>query len=118
MGGSYNFSGAISTYTGIPTLLNWPGYQLQWRGSTYGSSVGSREPSVDQLYSDPTWNTAQRIISEYGIDYIVFGAKNAASTLRPAKRSSEITLRLCANTTARAFTTCRTAGVGDGAVGQ
>src|SRR5690606_6381761 len=42
VGGSYNWpSGAISTYTGIPTLLNWPGHQSQWRGSTYGSSVGS-----------------------------------------------------------------------------
>ncbi len=76
VGGSYNWpSGAISTYTGIPTLLNWPGHESQWRGSTYGASAGSREGDVQRLYSDPTWSGTQEVIAKYGIDYIVFGAK-------------------------------------------
>lgn len=76
VGGSYNWpSGAISTYTGIPTLLNWPGHEAQWRGPTYGASAGSREGDIERLYTDPSWSATQEIISKYDIDYIVFGAK-------------------------------------------
>ena len=38
-------------------------------------AAGSREADIDRLYADPTWNTAQSIIDKYGIQYIVFGAK-------------------------------------------
>ncbi len=74
VGGSYQWpSGVISTYSGIPTLFNWGGHEAQWRGGSYGEATGTRESDVDRLYADPTWNTAQSIISKYGIDYIVFG---------------------------------------------
>lgn len=76
VGGSYNWpSGAVSTYTGIPTLLNWPGHEAQWRGSTYGSSVGSRESDIQRIYTDPSWSNTLTYISKYDVDYIVFGAK-------------------------------------------
>jgi uncharacterized membrane protein len=75
VGGSYQWpSGVVSTYTGIPTLFNWAGHEGQWRGSSYSEATGTREGDMGRLYADPTWNTAQSIISQYGIDYIVFGA--------------------------------------------
>ncbi len=75
VGGSYAWSyGTVSTLTGIPTILNWTGHEGQWRGSTYGASVGSREPDIRTLYTNPTWNTTQSIIDKYGINYIVFGS--------------------------------------------
>ncbi len=75
VGGSYAWSyGTVSTLTGIPTVLNWTGHEGQWRGSTYSSTVGSRESDVRSLYSDPTWNTTSAIIERYGINYIVFGS--------------------------------------------
>ncbi len=75
VGGSYAWSyGTVSTLTGIPTVLNWTGHESQWRGSTYGATVGSREPDVRALYTDPTWNTTRSIIERYGINYIVFGS--------------------------------------------
>ena len=58
VGGSYRWSaGIVSTYTGIPTVFNWPGHEVQWRGSTYNDVAGSRETDIDQLYTNPTWNT-------------------------------------------------------------
>lgn len=76
VGGSYNWpAGIASTYTGIPTVFNWPFHEVQWRGATYGDAAGTREQDMDTLYRDPTWNTTQSIIDQYGIDYIVFGAK-------------------------------------------
>ena len=76
VGGSYRWSaGIVSTYTGIPTVFNWPGHEVQWRGSTYNEVAGSREADINQLYTDPAWNTAQSIITKYGIQYIVFGSE-------------------------------------------
>jgi uncharacterized membrane protein len=48
---------------------------VQWRGSTFGEATGSREQDIDRLYGDPSWATAQGVIDQYGIDYVVFGAK-------------------------------------------
>jgi len=76
VGGSYDWpAGAVSTYTGIPTVFNWPFHEVQWRGSTYDSAAGSRESDIDQLYSNPSWGNVQSIIAKYGIQYIVFGSK-------------------------------------------
>ncbi len=76
VGGSYNWpAGVVSTLTGIPTLFNWPFHEVQWRGDTYGDAAGSRETDINQLYSNPTWSSAQAIIAKYGIQYIVFGSK-------------------------------------------
>ncbi len=80
VGGSYAWSyGAVSTLTGIPTVLNWTGHEGQWRGSTYSATVGSREPDIHSLYSDPTWNTTRSIIERYGINYIVFGSSERSA---------------------------------------
>ena len=58
---------------GIPVVLNWPGHQSQWRGATYGQTVGTREQDIDRLYADPTWRSTVEVINRYGIDYIFFG---------------------------------------------
>ena len=76
IGGSYDWpAGVVSTYTGIPTVFNWPFHEVQWRGTTYGQVSGSRETDVDQLYTAPTWSGAQAIITKYGIQYVVYGSK-------------------------------------------
>lgn len=76
VGGSYNWpSGAVSTYTGIPTVFNWPGHQNQWRGSTYVDAVGTRQQDIDGLYANPSWVNARAVLAKYGINYVVFGAK-------------------------------------------
>lgn len=78
IGGSYDShnppSGLTGKIAGIPVVMNWPGHESQWRGTTYNEIAGSRERDIDTLYGDPTWNATQAIISRYGIDYIFFGA--------------------------------------------
>jgi YYY domain-containing protein len=75
VGGSYQWAfGRVATLTGLANLINWPGHQGQWRGSTFGTIAGSREGDIDRLYSDPTWSNARNTISSYGIDYIFFGS--------------------------------------------
>jgi uncharacterized membrane protein len=74
VGGSYRGEfGRSATLTGIPVVFNWGGHQSQWRGATFGEIAGTREQDIDRLFADPTWNTAQQIITQYGIDYIFYG---------------------------------------------
>jgi YYY domain-containing protein len=49
VGGSYSGFARISTLTGLPTVLGWPGHEVQWRGGT--EEIGSRESDIDRLYT-------------------------------------------------------------------
>ena len=70
-GGSYTNYGRISTYTGLPTVLGWPGHESQWRGGY--EPQGTRLTDLEILYTTPSWETAQEIIARYDIRYIVVG---------------------------------------------
>lgn len=71
VGGEYSDFARISTYTGIPTVLGWPGHEGQWRGGY--NEVGSRESDIAQLYRSEDWTTALNIIQRYQIQYIYYG---------------------------------------------
>ena len=71
VGGSYTNYGRISRLTGLPTVLGWPGHELQWRGGV--SEIGSRHSDIEMLYSTDSWDTARNIIDLYRIDYIYIG---------------------------------------------
>jgi uncharacterized membrane protein len=70
VGGQYSEYARFSTFTGMPTVLGWPGHEGQWRDY---SLVGSREQDITELYSNPDWVTTQNIIDRYHIRYIVVG---------------------------------------------
>ncbi|NWG33846.1 MAG: hypothetical protein HXY42_05350 [Chloroflexi bacterium] len=70
VGGQYSEYARISTFTGMPTVLGWPGHEGQWRNIAL---LGTRETDVEHLYSTPSWNEARRIIDQYHIRYIVVG---------------------------------------------
>ena len=70
-GGSYSAFNWISAHTGIPTLLGWPGHQLQWRG---GYEVfGDREPAIDAIYTGRDAHETLRLLQAYGVDYLIVG---------------------------------------------
>jgi len=66
--GSYTSYGRISAYTGLPTVLGWPGHESQWRDQ---SLQGSRLQDIATLYSTSDWVVAKSIIDRYDIRYIV-----------------------------------------------
>ena len=72
IGGSYSEYARVSTRTGFPTVLGWPGHEGQWRGGY--SEVGSRESDIKELYTTVDWNTAWLIIERYDIRYIFVGS--------------------------------------------
>ncbi len=60
--------GRISTFTGLPTVLGWPGHELQW-----GHDAGSRQEDVATLYETTDEETARELLDRYGIRYVVVG---------------------------------------------
>ncbi|MFZ5921331.1 MAG: DUF2298 domain-containing protein [Chloroflexota bacterium] len=71
-GGSYTHYGRISTHTGLPTVLGWPGHEGQWRGSY--EPQGTRLTDIETLYTTSNWLEASGIIQRYGIRYVVVGS--------------------------------------------
>jgi YYY domain-containing protein len=71
VGGSYSGYARISTYTGLQSVLGWPGHEAQWRGSY--ELLGSRTEDVTKLYTTTHWDEAQAIIDRYDIRYIYIG---------------------------------------------
>ena len=70
VGGQYSEYARISTFTGLPTVLGWPGHEGQWRDAAL---QGSRKDDIQTLYTTPDWATTQEIIDRYHIRYIVVG---------------------------------------------
>jgi uncharacterized membrane protein len=94
VGGQYSDFAHISIYTGLPTVMGWPGHEDQWRGggAVYisqidnlhcggGKSFGlrTREDDVRCLYETSEWDTAQIILQHYGIHYVYVGTLERTS---------------------------------------
>jgi YYY domain-containing protein len=71
VGGSYSDYARVSTYSGFPTVIGWPGHEEQWRGGL--SQVGTRQADIQRLYETPSWTEALALIKKYNIRYIYIG---------------------------------------------
>ena len=72
VGGSYTGYARISTNTGLPTVLGWPGHESQWRGGY--EEIGSREDDVEAIYTSPKWDRTKPLLEKYNVRYVVVGA--------------------------------------------
>ena len=85
IGGSYTGYGRVSTYTGLPTVLGWPGHESQWRGGYV--EQGSRLDDIRTLYAVADWETAKEILERYAIRYVYVGSLERIEPLQEAKFS-------------------------------
>ena len=83
IGGSYSAYARVSTLTGLPTVLGWPGHELQWRGGY--EEQGSRQGDIETLYATPDWQTASDIIARYNIRYVFVGSLERGNPLQEEK---------------------------------
>ncbi len=72
VGGQYTGFARVSTHSGQPAVLGWPGHQGQWRGGY--DEVGSRETDIRILYETGSWQATLEIIQLYDIRYIYIGS--------------------------------------------
>ena len=73
VGGSYTAHGRFASSTGLATVLNWPGHEIQWRGSA--EPLAGREDDVALLYTTPDIEEAQRILDKYDVSYVIAGQR-------------------------------------------
>ena len=73
VGDDYSTYGRVASFTGLPSPLNWPGHQLQWRG-TSEPQTGRRE-DVQALYTAPDPAAAEVLVERYGVRYVVLGPR-------------------------------------------
>ena len=71
--GEWNEAGLISRSTGVPTVYNWPGHEIQWRGST--AAIGDRQSDVAAIYTTPNSAEAKILLSKYDVDYVYVGPR-------------------------------------------
>ncbi len=66
--------GRVSAFTGRPTVLGWPGHELQW-----GHPPGRRADDVAALYGADTPAAARPLLERYGVRYVVVGPLERAA---------------------------------------
>jgi uncharacterized membrane protein len=71
IGGSYSNYGRVSKFSGLPTVLGWPGHELQWRGGA--AEIGSRDSDIKDLYTISNWDYAKAVLEKYKIHYVFVG---------------------------------------------
>jgi uncharacterized membrane protein len=76
VGSSYDSdSNRFSTFTGRPTLLGWPGHEVQWRGSHYAEYSAGRADTSKLIYSGGGPSEITRAISDWNIHFIIVGPR-------------------------------------------
>lgn len=73
VGDDYSTFGRVASFTGLPSVLNWPGHELQWRGTAEPQT--GRAEDVAALYRAGDAATAGEVIERYGIRYVVLGPR-------------------------------------------
>ena len=72
VGGSYRADfGKVSTHSGLPTILGWPGHEGQWRGGY--EEIGNREEEVREIYQIRNWEDTKYLLDLYQVRYIYIG---------------------------------------------
>jgi uncharacterized membrane protein len=72
VGGQYSNFARVSANTGIPTVLGWPGHELQWRGSD-NPEPGRRQPIIEQIYQSTDLDQVASLLDQLDVNYIYVG---------------------------------------------
>jgi YYY domain-containing protein len=71
---AYRWGGRISIYTGLPTLLGWPGHERQQRAvALVDPVIESRRILIDQLYTTTSPSETLQLLRLYGVEYVYVG---------------------------------------------
>ena len=77
VGGSYTGYARISTNSGLPTVLGWPGHESQWRGGY--EEMGSRQGDVEIIYTSNDWEETRTLLEKYNVRYVIVGGLERAT---------------------------------------
>jgi len=69
----YLWSGRVSIYTGLPTVVGWRWHQVQQRAMLPETLVSQRMSDVRECYDTTDVSRAREILARYGVRYIYVG---------------------------------------------
>ncbi len=75
--GEWSDAGLISRSTGIATIFNWPGHQIQWRGST--EKFDGRAEDVALIYESSDADEAAILLRKYDVDFVYMGPRERST---------------------------------------
>jgi YYY domain-containing protein len=67
--GDYAYPSRISAFTGVETIIGWPGHEFMWRGA--GGRTSGRIDDVRAVYEDQARSPV--ILRQYGVSYVYVG---------------------------------------------
>ena len=73
VGNDYSDYGRVSSFTGVPTILGWPGHQSQWRNQT--EEIYYREQDVFNIYKSDDINYVLGLLQKYSVSYLIVGPR-------------------------------------------
>ncbi|MSQ32111.1 MAG: hypothetical protein EXR59_02585 [Dehalococcoidia bacterium] len=71
VGGSYSEYAKVSSSSGVPAVLGWPGHEFQWHGSA--KLYAGREQDVAEMYQTTDNLRFTELIDKYNVTYIYVG---------------------------------------------
>jgi len=71
VGDGYTDYARISSRTGLPTVIGWPGHERLWRGSD--EPLDGRQEDVGRAYTTTSPGEAKAILEEYDVEYVYVG---------------------------------------------
>lgn len=75
----YRWTGRVSIYTGLPSLLGWRFHQTQQRSlPMQGQFIDQRRANVNALYSTTDSEIAWRMLRHYRVRYVIVGGLERA----------------------------------------
>ncbi|MQG75790.1 MAG: hypothetical protein FI703_00495 [SAR202 cluster bacterium] len=77
VGNDYTEYGRVSSFTGLPTVLNWAGHELQWRGSS--ELMDGRAEDVALVYQSGDVNLVEDVLARYDVRYVIFGPRERST---------------------------------------
>lgn len=77
VGSDYSDYGRVSSSTGLPTVLGWPGHEHQWRGST--RLQDDRIEHVASIYQSNDAAEVIRLMEKYDLNYVYVGRRERAA---------------------------------------
>ncbi|MGH2505865.1 MAG: DUF2298 domain-containing protein [Ktedonobacteraceae bacterium] len=79
-GPEYSDYGRIAIFTGLPSVINWAGHELQWRINWFSGNKGAngvdfsnRTTDVNKMYTDPSSQEVLALLAKYNVQYLYVG---------------------------------------------
>jgi len=69
-------TGWLSALTGVPTILGWPGHEVQWRGTD--EMLARREADLAMIYISHDTVAVRQALERYGVRYVHIGPRERA----------------------------------------